>query len=1045
MFILHCNWLLSAPTDKTRGLVVWAETDQKIDMTTRKGMQVHPFAASPRALHRVLVEWMPAAEFLIKQYASDSTVNVWLPSHENIPQASFPLLEVASKTTNAALELQAWEIETLRLEPHNALAFLAAIPSSQDETPGIRAGADMQYWRTAGIFALELLARQRFAPTLTEHDDKFLARWQPLLNEPDDAARVTRLINALPPLSRAYSLPITAAPPRDSPRALFENFLSGVMDACARHNGDVSMPRSHQTNSVAEAWLDALCGDPVVAASASDLRAFYEQYRAWAEPFPGTSGGDAFRLCFRLEPPPPRDALGIYAPQKNARDWTLRYVLQATDDPSLLVPMEQVWSARGSTAKFLNRAFDAPQERVLAGLGHASRLFPPLENSLRTARPALVDLNADEAFTFLHETALLLQSFGFGVLAPGLNAKFGVRVRLKGAQKESPKGGVAGISFADVVNYDWQLVIGDTTLTREEFDKLAALKTPLVQIRGQWVELRADQLQAALKFWEKRKNADTLNTQDALRLALSMDTTNANAGLPITEVVADGWIGELLTSLQQNDKVNPLPAPGAFQGELRHYQSAGLAWLAFLQQWSLGGCLADDMGLGKTPQTIALLLHARERTQTNDDACPTLIVCPTSVVNNWERELARFAPSLRVYAHHGAARKKNDLTARASASDVILSSYPLLQRDEKQLTALAWDNVILDEAQNIKNPETKQARAARKLDARWRLALTGTPVENRLSELWSIFQFLNPGYLGAQADFQRRFANPIERGGNDAAAQQLKRLTAPFILRRVKTDPNVINDLPAKNEMKTFCNLTREQATLYEAVVRDSMLRIEQAEGIERRGIVLATLLKLKQVCNHPAQFLNDGSALAGRSGKLARFTEMLGEVRAVRERALVFTQFAEMGKLLQSFLQTEFADEVLFLHGGTPTKTRAQMIDRFQKDAHGPAVFILSIKAGGTGLNLTRANHVFHFDRWWNPAVENQATDRAFRIGQTRNVQVYKYLCAGTFEEQIDAMIERKKELAQSIVGTSEGWLTELSTDALRDVFQLRKDAIGE
>jgi SNF2 family DNA or RNA helicase len=450
------------------------------------------------------------------------------------------------------------------------------------------------------------------------------------------------------------------------------------------------------------------------------------------------------------------------------------------------------------------------------------------------------------------------------------------------------------------------------------------------------------------------------------------------------------------------------------------------------------------MGLGKTPTTIALLLAERvERKKTK----PALVICPTSVVSNWERELARFAPDLRVHAHHGAARKKADFAMQANKHDVVLSSYALLHRDLDALTQVEWSDVILDEAQNIKNPTTKQAQAARKIgaNAEWRAALTGTPVENRLTELWSIFQFLNSDYLGSQNDFYNRFAKPIERTNDADATKRLKSLVSPFILRRVKTDPNVISDLPEKNEMKVFCNLTKEQATLYEAVVRDSLKRIEESEGIARRGIVLATLMKLKQVCNHPAQFLGDGSALAGRSGKLARMTEMMEEVRAVKDRALIFTQFAEMGTLLKAYLQETFGDEVLFLHGGVPAKTRTKMIERFQNDPNGPLFFILSIKAGGTGLNLIRANHVFHFDRWWNPAVENQATDRAFRIGQTKNVQVHKYLCAGTFEEKIDAMIERKKSLAESIVGTSEAWITEMTTAQLRDLFVLRREAIAD
>ncbi|HEX5691833.1 MAG TPA: DEAD/DEAH box helicase, partial [Roseiflexaceae bacterium] len=475
-------------------------------------------------------------------------------------------------------------------------------------------------------------------------------------------------------------------------------------------------------------------------------------------------------------------------------------------------------------------------------------------------------------------------------------------------------------------------------------------------------------------------------------------------------------------------------------GTLRHYQQTGYAWLAFLGRYGLGACLADDMGLGKTLQSIALLLHYKDQHIEK----PSIIICPTSVVSNWRREVERFAPTLRVLVHHGAEREKDGFAEQAVQHDLVISSYSLLQRDEAQFTSVGWGAAILDEAQNIKNPSTKQAQAARKLPADRRIALTGTPVENRLAELWSIFQYLNPGYLGPQSEFQNTLARPIERMQDVEATQRLKSLVGPFILRRVKTDPAVIDDLPAKNEIKVFCTLTKEQATLYQAVVRDSLEQIEASDGIARRGVVLATLLKLKQVCNHPAQFLKDDSALADRSGKLERLTEMLEEVRSVKERALIFTQFAEMGHMLVAHLRAKFGDEPLFLYGGTSAKQREAMVQRFQEDPHGPFAFILSIKAGGVGLNLTRANHVFHFDRWWNPAVENQATDRAFRIGQTRNVQVYKYLCAGTMEERIDEMIERKRALAEQIVGTSEGWITELSTEQLRDLFTLRADALG-
>ena len=511
----------------------------------------------------------------------------------------------------------------------------------------------------------------------------------------------------------------------------------------------------------------------------------------------------------------------------------------------------------------------------------------------------------------------------------------------------------------------------------------------------------------------------------------------------------EGWIDDLLRQLRGGQRRETLREPPGFHGQLRPYQKVGVSWLAALHRYGVGGCLADDMGLGKTIQLIALLLHKRRRrgkaaAGQAGRGGPMLLICPTSVVGNWQHELARFAPSLRVLVHHGAARTKEDLAAVAAGHDVVISTYALLHRDEAALLEVPWEEVVLDEAQNIKNASTKAAQTARKLTARWRAALTGTPVENRLSELWSIFQFFNPGLLGSAEEFRTRFAKPIERANDAGATQRLKGLVAPFILRRLKTDRSIIRDLPEKNEMKVFCPLTREQATLYEAIVRDSLRQIEESEGIQRRGLILATLTKMKQVCDHPALFLHDGSTPAGRSGKLARLSEMLEEALAVDDRALVFTQYAEMGRMLQAHLEAQLGQEVLFLHGGTPAPARDRMVRRFQHEHRAPPVFVLSIKAGGTGLNLTRANHVFHFDRWWNPAVENQATDRAFRIGQERNVQVHKFICAGTFEEALDQLIERKVALAQAIVGTSEAWITEMSTAELREVFALRRESGG-
>ncbi|NCP87023.1 DEAD/DEAH box helicase, partial [bacterium] len=409
--------------------------------------------------------------------------------------------------------------------------------------------------------------------------------------------------------------------------------------------------------------------------------------------------------------------------------------------------------------------------------------------------------------------------------------------------------------------------------------------------------------------------------------------------------------------------------------------------------------------------------------------------------------IGRFAPGLKTYVHRGATRLKGgEMREAVKGQDVVLTSYPVARLDAESFHSMKWLAVILDEAQNIKNPEAKQTQAIRKIGAEFRIALTGTPVENRLSELWSIMHFLNPGYLGARKSFRENFAMPIERYHDEDAIKQLKQLTAPFILRRVKTDPRVISDLPDKVETKVYCTLTEEQATLYEAVVQDVMKKIEEEDGIKRRGLVLSMMMQLKQICNHPVQYLHQSSkdsaevSLDNRSGKLERLGELLEEVLAANDRALIFTQFAEMGEMLAEYLPKAFGAATQFLHGGTPAKMRDQMVTRFQEDEHAPPIFILSLKAGGTGLNLTRANHVFHFDRWWNPAVEDQATDRAFRIGQKRNVQVHKFVTTGTLEEMIDDMIESKKGLAQAVVGSGENWITEMSTDELRKVVSLRR-----
>jgi SNF2 family DNA or RNA helicase len=607
------------------------------------------------------------------------------------------------------------------------------------------------------------------------------------------------------------------------------------------------------------------------------------------------------------------------------------------------------------------------------------------------------------------------------------------------------------LGFDNLVRYRWQLSLGGESISREEFNALVALKSPLVQIRGQWVQLDPEQIEAAIEFWDKQDIEGTVSLQEGMRLGLDGEQQDFG-GLDVEEVELDDWLVGWLDRLQGDEKLEILTPPDGLDADLRPYQHYGFSWLHFARRWGLGVILADDMGLGKTIQTLTLIQQLKEE-RGNGNApgklpAPVLLICPTSVVTNWELERSRFTPDITAIVHQGGDRLRDkDFLKAAADVDMVLTSYALARRDGRFLQKVNWFGIVLDEAQNIKNPNTKQAQTIRRLSTDFRLALTGTPVENRLSELWSIMHFLNPGFLGSRKQFREEFTLPIERYNDETAASHLRRLTRPFILRRVKTDPSVIQDLPDKQEMKVYCYLTPEQATLYEAVVQKVMgeIEIQDENSMNRRGLILSMLTQLKQICNHPAQYLHEEESYnpaedSSRSGKLLRLHALLEEVLAEGDRLLLFSQFTEMAGLLKKYIQEQFGVPTLYLHGGVPAKKRAALVERFQSD-DGPPIFILSLRAGGTGLNLTRANHVFHFDRWWNPAVEDQATDRAFRIGQTKNVLVHKFVCLGTLEERIDNMIQDKRALANSIVGEGENWLTEMSTADLRELVRLRKD----
>jgi SNF2 family DNA or RNA helicase len=1045
MYVIHAHWRPASTPTQSGALCIWCETSEaqapnrKIDKRHRD-LQPHPFVVEITRVRAVLVRLTG-----LDLTGGDDNLSLRLPTGRTAPQPS-PQLVHEWPLDESTLSLAPWQIPALALNPADALTLLMKLPT--EELPhDMRLADDLHFWRTAARLALEALAQHRLQPGLvSDAAGKLVASWLPVLDGPRDGPRLARLREAMPPLCRAAV--VNTEP---TPRSLLDSFLAALVDGAMRRWCRTMPSLFAVEDATARDWLGALLRkDAQIQASVAQAQRLHASYRAWLRNL-HVAGDSNFRVTLRLDAPEQADA------NQEPVEWSLRYLLQARDDPSLMVDASEIWQKRSELLSGLQQRLHNPQELLLGGLGFVARHSDPVRRSLQDKRPVVARLSSDEAFTYMRQVAPLLESSGFGVLVPPWwnqpGGRLGLRLRMKGKGSSSGNSDGVGsglLNMNTLASYRWELSVGGEALSREEFETLVALKSSLVKVRGKWVQLDAEQIEAAIRFWQRQDDETEIGLLDAA--ALTLDGAQLN-GLPVEGVEAEGWLQEWLDRFTGHETLAVLPPPDGLTATLRPYQAYGYSWLDFQRRWGIGVCLADDMGLGKTIQTLSMLQRVKE--QAGALPAPVLLVAPTSVVVNWVKEAARFTPELRVLVHQGGQRLRGDEFAEvARQHDFVATSYALVRRDAEVMQTIDWFGVILDEAQNIKNPETKQTQLIRQLPASFRLALTGTPVENRLTELWSIMHFLNPGFLGSRRTFRERFAQPIERDNDEQASARLRRLISPFILRRVKSDPSVIQDLPDKQETKEYCHLSTEQATLYQAVVSQSLQAIEGAEEIQRRGMVLAMLMKLKQICNHPAQFMHqmgEGATTGGggenplaRSGKLERLVELVEELLNAGDRALIFSQFAEMGGFLRHFLQDHFGVPVLFLHGGTPARKRNEMVERFQQEADGPRIFVLSLKAGGTGLNLTRANHVFHFDRWWNPAVEDQATDRAFRIGQKQNVLVHKFVCVGTLEEKIDAMIEQKKGLARSIVGSGENWLTEMSTDDLRDLVRLQREVMA-
>jgi superfamily II DNA or RNA helicase len=893
----------------------------------------------------------------------------------------------------------------------------AAVTELRDLGPEV---AGSPVWSAALAMGLGLVARGRLYPSVTASG---WDAWRAGPLDPSDRRLLAELAGAFPPEAHALAVDGSSPLRLRSPASLIRALWDALADSLPRTagapviTGAASTAAAGRTEKGPGGGRSArrrspLAGGGAHFAGVEPVAA--EHLRPWLVDAAGGFGGErGADVALRIELD---DLDGIGEPAAPAA----RAVLQLTSraESSLVVDAADLYH---SPAAVIARFGDDAETDLLRALRRAARAWPPLEPLLHQRAPTGLDLDDDLVAQLLSDGATLLQGTGVGVLWPAEILAEGVELR---AAVVAAPGVVveAGFGLDTLVEFRWQATLHGELLSEEEVHQLAEAKRGLVRLRGRWVA--ADP--ALLQRVEARRR-QRLSAAEALGVLLA--GTVDLEGAPVT-VVAEGPLAELAERLAATtgEAEDGLGSPPGLADdvELRPYQTRGVHWLHAMVETRLGGCLADDMGLGKTLQVIALHLH-RAAAQRG----PTLVVCPTSLLGNWEREVHRFAPATVVRRHHGVART----LAGLAPDELVVTSYGVARRDAEQLAGAGFSLVVADEAQHAKNPQTATARALRAIGGPARLALTGTPVENRLSELWSILDWTTPGLLGPFDRFVETVATPVERDRDPVVTERLTRTIRPFVLRRKKTDPGVAPDLPARTVTDVPVPLTHEQTTLYEAEVREALDAIARKDGIARQGLVLRLLTVLKQICNHPAQYLHQPGPLAGRSGKLAALEELVDVIAAEGEAVLVFSQFVECLTLIEARLE-HLGVGTLFLHGKIGARRRTAIVDAFSAGA--APVLLLSLKAGGVGLNLTRATHVVHYDRWWNPAVEDQATDRAHRIGQDRPVQVHRLIAEGTLEDHIAALIERKRSLAEAVVGGGESWIGRLSNEELADLVRL-------
>ena len=928
-------------------------------------------------------------------------------------------------------------------------------------------------WAFLTKLIFEQLNKGQFIPVLEPFaDKKYLGQWCLLLKTPNDNFRFkTILDNSSWP---AFCLPINFIHDNGAiktnslwhPSYLFSIFMDKVGDQLIRSTLKKSKFQTfsefYSTEISKEKDLDFKLGwdykflkalirnDPIFK-----IEEYYETILPalitnWTQSAQGFTLKHGF--TFNLE---------LKYPKNPEDDWPLLFNLSLQDDAKS-IPLNDLWDRNGVKKKEIQKFFEEEKnyfEIILRALGTAAKIFPPIKRALQGKIQHKINLTSSEVMDFLKYPKDLLIQNGFNIILPDVFTRSGeqrlsARLIIRSSGKKKLQKGTSPLlpsmfGIDSMLEYQWEASLEGKKISEEEFNYLINSKEPLINLNGKWILVD----QQDIKDLKDIEGSGKKNYMDVLKIGLTGKIKFQESGTEY-DVIVEGELSEIIEKIQSIESFDVISCPSSFQGELRPYQQTALTWMGNMIKFNFGLCLADDMGLGKTIQVIAFLLYLKEQYPNNPGS--TLVICPTSVLFNWYRELEKFAPDLEVVFHHGAKRTKKaaGIPEFLKPHRIYLTSFGTLRNDIDFLEAIDFSGIIIDESQNMKNYSSKQTQAIIKLKSQYRICLSGTPIENRLVELWSLFNFLNPGLLGRRREFQEKFILPIERFQNQEVIDELKLIISPFIMRRIKSDKSIINDLPEKKEMKIYLELSEEQVKLYKEHVENTLNEIENLSTDKRRktGIVLGLLVKLKQICNHPHQYLkistesiendNELKEIISTSRKLERLLEMTDEVISNGEKVLIFTQFTKMGDILQKILEYKYKFEILYFHGGVPEKNRRKIVDQFQsEDIESPPILILSLKAGGTGLNLTQGTTVIHFDRWWNPAVEDQATDRAYRIGQKSVVNVYKFITTGTIEEKIDSLLEEKRDLADKIVTSSgESWISDLTNEKLKELLILSK-----